>query len=100
MNQLSVNLQHSIPVLAAQGWSARKIARQLAIDRETVGRYLRLRAGPGSKPAIVTPGSLEADESKPAILPAGSLEFAEAKPAIVTPGSVAGQPASAPHGRR
>ena len=27
-----------------QFWSARKIARQLAIDRETVGRYPRPRA--------------------------------------------------------
>ena len=34
MNQLSVNLQHSIPVLAAKGWSARKIARELAVNRE------------------------------------------------------------------
>lgn len=55
MNQLSVNLQHSIPVLAAKGWSARKIARELAVNRETVGRYLRLRAGPGSKPATAVP---------------------------------------------
>jgi transposase len=106
MNQLSVNLQHSIPVLAAQGWSARKIARELAIDRETVGRYLRLRAGPGPKPAISTPGSAESGDSKPAIstsgssepedpkpaiAPAGSPEPADPKPAISTPGSVAGR---------
>ncbi len=29
MNQLNVSLQHSIATLAANGWSARKIARQL-----------------------------------------------------------------------
>ena len=91
MNQLSVNLQHSIPALSAKGWSARKIARELAIDRETVGRYLRLRAGPGSKPAIPTPGSSESEDPKPAIVPAGSPEPADSKPAISTPGSVAGR---------
>jgi transposase len=74
MNQLNVSLQHSIPTLAAQGWSARKIARELGIDRETAGRYLRLRVvQPVSKPAIPPTGSLEAEDSKPAIVPAGSV---------------------------
>ena len=74
MNQLNVNLQHSIPTLATQGWSARKIARQLGIHRETVGRYLSPRApGADSKPAIVTPGSAEPADSKPAIVTPGSL---------------------------
>lgn len=91
MNQLSVNLQHSIPVLAAKGWSARKIARELAVNRETVGRYLRLRAGPGSKPAILTPGSAEPADSKPAIPTPGSAESGDSKPAIPTPGSMAGR---------
>jgi transposase len=73
MNQLNVNLQHSIPTLAAQGWSARKIARELGIDRETAGRYLRPRVSPSvSKPAILPTGSLESADSKPAIVPAGS----------------------------
>lgn len=77
MNQLNVSLQHSIPTLAAQGWSARKIARQLGIHRETVGRYLRPRA----------PGA----DSKPAIATLGSAEPADSKPAIVTPGLLAGR---------
>ena len=38
MNKLNVSLQHSISTLAAQGWSARKIARKLGVHRETVGR--------------------------------------------------------------
>lgn len=50
MNQPSVNLQHSIATLAAKGWSSRKIARELDVDRETVRRY---RPAPDSKPAIV-----------------------------------------------
>jgi transposase len=54
MNQLSVSLQHSIATLTAKGWSARKIARELDIDRGTVRRY---RLSPDSKPAIVPIGS-------------------------------------------
>src|SRR5437773_2409489 len=71
MNQLNVSLQHSIATLAANGWSARKIARELGVHRETVGRYLR-PPQPDSKPAIPTPGSREDSDSKPAIVPAGS----------------------------
>lgn len=71
MNQLNVSLQHSIATLAAKGWSARKIARELGVHRETVSRYLHL-AQPDSKPAILPPGSGEASDSKPAIVPAGS----------------------------
>jgi len=71
MNQLNVSLQHSIASLAANGWSARKIARELGIHRETVGRYLRL-PDPISKPAIPPTGSEEVIEAKPAIVPAGS----------------------------
>jgi IS30 family transposase len=49
MNQLTVSLQHSIATLAAKGWSSRKIARELNVDRETVRRY---RPTESSKPAI------------------------------------------------
>jgi hypothetical protein len=38
--------------LSAQGWPARKIARELGLNRETVGRYLRLAAD-AAKPAIL-----------------------------------------------
>ena len=72
MNQLNVSLQHSIATLAAKGWSARKIAREVGIHRETVSRYLR-PAEPDSKPAIPPTGSPEEAESKPAIVPAGVL---------------------------
>src|SRR5438132_55878 len=71
MNQLNVSLQHSIATLAANGWSARKIARELGVHRETVGRYLR-PPQPDSKPAIPPPGSRADSDSKPAIVPAGS----------------------------
>src|SRR5580658_3305910 len=73
MNELNVSLQHSILTLAAHGWSHRRVARELGVNRETVGKYLRLAR---SKPAISTPGS----ESDPG-----------AKPAISTFGSTAGR---------
>jgi transposase len=71
MNQLNVSLQHSIATLAANGWSARKIARELGMHRETVGRYLR-PPEPVSKPAIPPTGSPEESDPKPAMVPAGS----------------------------
>ena len=40
MNELNVNLQHSILALADNGWSNRRIARELGIHRETVGKHL------------------------------------------------------------
>lgn len=69
MNQLNVSLQHSITTLAAHGWSHRRIARELSVHRETVGRYLRER---DSKPAISTPGLTGSEDSKPAISTPGS----------------------------
>jgi transposase len=70
MSQLNVSLQYSIAALAAKGWSARKIARELNVHRETVGRYLCPE--PISKPAILPAGSLQESDPKPAIVPAGS----------------------------
>ena len=71
MNQLNVSLQHSIVTLSAQGWSARKVARELGLNRETVGRYLRLAAD-AAKPAIPPIGSPDSKDPKPAILRVGS----------------------------
>jgi len=69
MNQLNVSLQHSITTLAAHGWSHRRIARELDINRETVGKYLRLA---DSNPAISTPGSVADPGAKPAISTLGA----------------------------
>ena len=69
MNELNVNLQHSILTLAGNGWSNRRIARELAVNRETVGKYLLLAR---SKPAISTPGSKTDSGAKPAISTLGS----------------------------
>ena len=84
MNQLNVSLQHSIMTLAAHGWSHRRIARELDVNRETVGKYLRLAA---AKPAISTPGSASDPAAKPAILTPGSAVDSDSKPAISISGS-------------
>lgn len=65
MYELQLSLQQSILALSRVGWSRRAIARELDIDRETVGRYLRL----DSKPAISIAGL---EVSEPAISIAGS----------------------------
>src|SRR6266536_2394529 len=40
MNQLNVNQQQTILTLRRQGWSKRRIARELDLDRATVRKYL------------------------------------------------------------
>jgi len=85
-NSLKVSLQATIYSLNDRGWSRRRIARELGIDRETVGRYLLL-----AKPAISTTGLEEAGEAKPAISTTGLEEASEAKPAISTAGNGVGR---------
>ncbi len=72
-NRLKMANIHAVIGLLEQGWSYRRISRELGIDRETVARYDRLRRN-RSKPAIVAPGSEASDSSNPAIPTAGSLE--------------------------
>jgi len=67
-NQIKVALTHSIITLYNRGWSQRRIAREIGLHRETVGRYIRFELERVSKPAIPTAGS---PESKPAIPTAG-----------------------------
>lgn len=45
MNQLKVHQQQTIVALHEQGWSQRRIARELGLDRKTVRRYLAAVAG-------------------------------------------------------
>lgn len=78
-NLLKMAIIQSIFSLRAQGWSQRRIARELGVDRETVGRYLRQRLC-GAKPANAPTGS---EESKPASL--AGLPAADSKPATNAP---------------
>jgi transposase len=86
-NVLKVNLRTAIYSLTERGWSQRRIARELGVNRETVGRYLLARA----KPAIPTAGSEERGETKPAISTAGDEEPGKSKPAISTAGKGVGR---------
>src|SRR5262245_247011 len=71
-NLLQVAMIETILSLRQRGWSQRRIARELGINRETVARYLRQPTAP-PKPAIAPLGSSETnDTSKPAVAPLGS----------------------------
>lgn len=91
MNQLKMADVQSIVTLHSRGWSARRIARELGVDRETVGRYLRLSvesvaagssnapAGPSdSNPASAPTGNDGAEGAKPATEPRSSNPAAPA----------------------
>lgn len=49
-NRLKMAKIHSIQTLRTQGWSQRRIARALDVDRETVARYVRAAEGPQNQP--------------------------------------------------
>ena len=66
MYQLKVNEQQSIIALHKQGWSGRRIARELGLDRGTVGKYLAGHSKSATNPQT---GSGEAGLSKPATNP-------------------------------
>src|SRR6267143_4848341 len=72
MYQLKMDIRETISTLSRGGWSQRRIARELGIDRETVARYRRL--------------ARQAEEPKPAIPPAGSEPAVGPTPTIVPPG--------------
>jgi transposase len=75
-NQLKMVDIQCIMTLRGRGWSRRRIARELGVDRETVTRYVRLSAGgpvlAGSNPANALPGNQLAVGSNPANAPPGS----------------------------
>jgi DNA replication protein DnaC len=87
-NRLKVAMIETILALRQRGWSQRRIAHELGIDRETVARHLK-QAAADSKPASAPLGSdtVEAD-SKPASAPLGSAEGTDGpKPASTPIGS-------------
>jgi transposase len=77
-NQLKMAMIDSIAALHERGWSNRRIARELSIDRDAVSRHLR-RVEARSKAAKAPPGSEEVmAASKAAKAPPGSQTLAEA----------------------
>src|SRR5262249_56824963 len=70
-NLLKMAISETIRTLHRRGWSQRRIAAQLGVDRETVARHLRLPE-PGPKPANAPPGSDQSgDAPDPGIAPTG-----------------------------
>src|SRR4051812_40641117 len=71
-NLLKMAVRETIRTLHLRGWSQRRIADELGINRETVARHLR-QADTPSKPANAPPGSTTSGgASKPANAPPGS----------------------------
>jgi len=70
-NQLKMAIVNAIWMLKERGWSQRRIARELGIDRETVARYVNLGLTE-SKPATNAP--LGSEAPKPANAPLGSTD--------------------------
>ena len=84
-NVLKMSHQEAVRSLHEKGWSDRRIARELGINRRTVSRY-------GSKcTTISTPGSMEDVGSKCTIPTPGISESEEPKPAISTAGAGLGR---------
>jgi len=52
-NQIKMGTRTSIIQLYEPGWSQRRIACDLDLNRETMARHIRLHTKPGSKPAIL-----------------------------------------------
>jgi helix-turn-helix protein len=71
-NLLKMAVTETIRTLHRRGWSQRRIADELGINRETVARHLR-RGDPQPKPANAPPGSTPTDGApKPANASPGS----------------------------
>jgi transposase len=80
MNRLKVSLQQSIITLAERGWSKRRIARELNVDRATVRR--QLKQAPAEAAANLALGAAAPAEANAASNPAlGSDAAAAVEPA-------------------
>jgi len=96
MNQLKMDIELTINTLSRGGWSQRRIARELGIDRETVARYRRLARQEEPNPAIPPAGSEPVEGPNPAIVPSGS----EVTTVLSQPPAEPSKPAISPAGSR
>lgn len=87
-NVLKVQNQDSINRLAASGWSVRRIAKTLQLDRKTVRRFLRRvdSSAPENRASkslpISTPGSEGPDSKSPTLSTPGANESPDAAAAM------------------
>lgn len=95
-NQLKMAEIQAIRALHGRGWSRRRIARELGVHRETVGRYVDGVGGP--KPAGGEANAPPGSEAQPTVEPADAspgspkvgADLTEAKPASVPPNAPPG----------
>src|SRR5947207_9007027 len=86
-NFLKMDLVNAIQALKSKGWSKRRIARELQIDRQTVRRYLRAtsdsplsipdtaQADSGQNHPLSTPGSQRLSDQNHPLSTLGNLEI-------------------------
>jgi len=75
-NQLKMAMVNTISALKERGWSHRRIARELGINRETVAKYVKLWQ---SNPKPATNAHTGSEDSKPAKAPTGSVSQSDQK---------------------
>ena len=81
-NQLKMAFVETLLRLHAQGWSQRRIARELGIDRAAVARHIRQAETAAKSPDNGAVGAAVLAGAKPARAPTGSADLpAESKPA-------------------
>ena len=90
-NQLKMAFVETLLRLHAQGWSQRRIARELGIDRAAVARHIRQAEAAAKSPDNGAADTAVPAGAKPARAPTGSADLpAESKPASAPPGSSPG----------
>src|SRR5947209_12450517 len=90
-NQLKMAFVETLLRLHAQGWSQRRIARELGIDRAAVARHIRQAEAAAKATDNGAVGAAVPAGAKPARAPTGSADLpAESKPASAPPGSSPG----------
>src|SRR6476646_2018168 len=80
-NRLRMALIETIISLRRRGWSRRRIARELGVDRETVTRHLRWAAQTANATVAPTGSDGVVTKSNATIAPTGSLGPAPEVPA-------------------
>ncbi|NQU76463.1 MAG: helix-turn-helix domain-containing protein, partial [Planctomycetes bacterium] len=82
-NQLKMGLVNSIRTLLTRGWSQRRIARELGVNRETVGRY----AKSGRHDEVFVEAAADSADPKPAKAPTGSSGDGSGEPPCARDGA-------------